>query len=381
MLLANYGSDSGSDSESEAGPSKVVRNSQPAKVPVTVKASPAPSKPVVKGKSKGPIKITLDLPKANAIGGTDVEDEDDGLSRQRGRVSPDDEGREVKKPKIQGKGSSALLGMLPPPKRKILPKVEGKSSLSVNKSMAVNRPPPPPGMEDLDLSGFAKEDDGDAHGPAPKSGFLLPSSIARGKAKAEKEKEKAPEPVVDLFGLSEPSVSSSTPSIATTFLITSAPSVPDFVPPEPTLNDPYPGYYQLPSGQWAAYDEEYYTSFFSKEGGEKHRLQGDRREDDGQVGKHWDEYNSRGADVLEIDVAQGLAEGRAEQARLEQLQKPKTGDDFEYKGSVEKTKGLAAQRHQLTSLLSTAYSQRQELEDRIAANQKSMRAARSKYGF
>lgn len=47
------------------------------------------------------------------------------------------------------------------------------------------------------------------------------------------------------------------------------------------------------------------------------------------------------------------------------------------KGQV---KGLASQRHQLTSLLNTAYSQREELEERIAANKKGMRAAGTKYG-
>jgi proline-rich protein PRCC len=28
------------------------------------------------------------------------------------------------------------------------------------------------------------------------------------------------------------------------------------------MDDPYPGYYQKPSGEWAAYDPEYYKSFW-----------------------------------------------------------------------------------------------------------------------
>jgi hypothetical protein len=48
----------------------------------------------------------------------------------------------------------------------------------------------------------------------------------------------------------------SSPSIA----ITAAPRVEEFVPPDPTPNDPYPGYFQMPNGQWAAYDPEYYYS-------------------------------------------------------------------------------------------------------------------------
>ena len=45
---------------------------------------------------------------------------------------------------------------------------------------------------------------------------------------------------------------------------TAAPQVDDFTPPEPTPEDPYPGYYLLPSGQWAAYDPAYYKKFYDK---------------------------------------------------------------------------------------------------------------------
>ena len=45
---------------------------------------------------------------------------------------------------------------------------------------------------------------------------------------------------------------------------TAAPKVSDFTPPEPTPEDPYPGYYLLPSGQWAAYDMAYYQKFYRK---------------------------------------------------------------------------------------------------------------------
>lgn len=39
-----------------------------------------------------------------------------------------------------------------------------------------------------------------------------------------------------------------------------APEVEEFEPPVPTPADPYPGYYQLPSGRWALYDPVYYRS-------------------------------------------------------------------------------------------------------------------------
>jgi proline-rich protein PRCC len=36
--------------------------------------------------------------------------------------------------------------------------------------------------------------------------------------------------------------------------------VKDFVPPVPTPNDPYPGYYMKPNGEWAMHDPQYYWS-------------------------------------------------------------------------------------------------------------------------
>ena len=45
---------------------------------------------------------------------------------------------------------------------------------------------------------------------------------------------------------------------------TAAPTVRDFKPPEPTPDDRYPGYYMLPSGQWAAHDPAYYKRFYDK---------------------------------------------------------------------------------------------------------------------
>jgi proline-rich protein PRCC len=54
----------------------------------------------------------------------------------------------------------------------------------------------------------------------------------------------------------------SIPPIPSAPSISSAPTVEDFQPPLPTPQDPYPGYYQLPSGSWAAYDPKYYKAFW-----------------------------------------------------------------------------------------------------------------------
>jgi proline-rich protein PRCC len=52
--------------------------------------------------------------------------------------------------------------------------------------------------------------------------------------------------------------------LPSTSTISSAPVITEFKPPEPSMTDPYPGYYQLPSGSWAAHDPEYYESFRKK---------------------------------------------------------------------------------------------------------------------
>ncbi len=111
-------------------------------------------------------------------------------------------------------------------------------------------------------------------------------------------------------------------------LISSAPTVADFVPPPPTPSDPYPGYYLLPSGSWAAYEPAYYHSFFPDNQPDKVKEKGE----DGRVGKHWDEYDTRGGEIVDIDVGKGLEEARREEERREKLKKPKVaGEEYEYK--------------------------------------------------
>ena len=58
--------------------------------------------------------------------------------------------------------------------------------------------------------------------------------------------------------------SASSSSLSSLSLPSAAPSLPTFEPPEPSETDPYPGYYQLPSGVWAAHDPEYYGKFMKK---------------------------------------------------------------------------------------------------------------------
>ncbi|ODN89675.1 hypothetical protein L198_06365 [Cryptococcus wingfieldii CBS 7118] len=364
MLLANYGSDSGSESEPDAPPAP-----PPAPKPTTA-AQPH--------KKKKPVKITLDLPKSADA----AEDEVDGEKRKKGDADSDDE-RAPKKARLPkgGKGNSSLLGMLPAPKRKLPapPSASGSGSkgasgLVVNKAMARSQLPAPPKLAKA-------EDDSDEE-----ESVLLPPSLARKQNKEE---------VVDLFGLS-PALKpkAATASAIKPPAISSAPLAPDFVPPEPTSSDAYPGYYQLPSGEWRAHDPAYYASFFPSSSAQQEPEEGE----DGRVGKHWDAFEKGQfkGQILDIDANQGLEEARKEAERRELMKKPKApGDEFVYQASRRvvqrckltvsqpkgQIKGLASQRHQLTSLLSTAYSQREELEQRIAANKKGMQGAGHKYGF
>ncbi len=136
---------------------------------------------------------------------------------------------------------------------------------------------------------------------------FLPPSLARGKANVSTEEKysvpksatvKPSAPAIDFFSLgtyshvpilcvylahdfllpigtasSSPrptSTSTSAPSTSPSSIpsilppISSAPAIADFTPPEPTPQDPYPGYYLLPSGSWASYDPVYYQKFYKK---------------------------------------------------------------------------------------------------------------------
>ncbi|GMK53443.1 hypothetical protein CspeluHIS016_0100290 [Cutaneotrichosporon spelunceum] len=305
--------DYGSDSDDSG------RSSPP---PVPVPAAPKPT-----AKKKKPVKIVLDLPSKDSRKSTSPE-----ADAEQDRSAP------PPKRKLGGAGTSALLGMLPPPKRKL----------------------PSAGIGAKTGSSSGHDDDGPA---------FVPQVVKR---KAEEN--------LDLFGLSDvvakptPSLPKATPKPTN---ISSAPAVSEFVPPAPTPDDPYPGYYQLPSGSWAAHDPEYYAkaaaSFQSSE------LAAEDSRKATRMGRDWAALDDGRADVLDVNVNEGLAAGRAEAERQQRLARPKT-DSFEY-SAVGQTKGLAQERHQLSSLLSSAYAQRDELEARIQENKKSMRNAKMKYGF
>jgi hypothetical protein len=393
-LLAEYGSDSGSDNED--GPAQAI-----APKPAVASTS---TKPVVTSKKRAaPVKIGFDLLKP-LPGDDEDESKPDAADSARKRPKLGDAGK--------GKGKSALLDMLPPPKRALpVPKPTASTSDTASKTAQ---------SASSDALG---SNDGDLGGPSSQpvtTASLLPRNL---RAKGDKGKAAAPkEAEVDFFGISQCNrlstrsnasdltclaiVGSATEPVAAaprivappkaSISVTSAPEVADYVPPPPTANDPYPGYYQLPSGSWAAYDPEYYMSYFRDLA----------KEAEGPVGRGWEGVEKMDKDGMQdINVSKGLEEERrlAEERKkltapdlyseestykvcfkTERFALPKRSTDTPHPHvgpqAVGRTTGKAGQRHQLTALLKDAHANRSALEERIAANKRTKRESGAKYG-
>ena len=124
----------------------------------------------------------------------------------------------------------------------------------------------------------------------------------------------------------------------------------------------------------------------------------------GAMGHAWKDVHSHEISGLASwDVREGLVEARkTEEERAKLIAPPTYNEPTNYKVSRQmvlclvtsscplnflsiqpagRTNGLAGKRHQLSALLQDAQSNRQALEDRIAENKRTKRAAGSKYGF
>ena len=287
MLVDAYGSDNSDGSGDECAPqtstkpNKSLSRSLP--VPSNPSASGPSNLPVPAPKPKKPKKIAIDLP---------------ALTKDVSSEYDEDEARPAKRLRTEarGVGSSALFSMLPAPKSAAPVKEAPERNLGSGKGpgLVFHEPRPQmtkamPGITSNDDVAVVEQETEEVHLP------FIPVSVKKGKANisleesSEKVTPKTRDPpsptAVDLFSLSsshhihflfstsnvftdsaKPPASSvnTLTGLPNTWSISSAPKIDEYTPPEPTPNDPYPGYYQLPSGTWAAYDSAYYRRFYDK---------------------------------------------------------------------------------------------------------------------
>lgn len=253
----------------------------------------------------------------------------------------------------------------------------------------------------------AGEEEAEVEGPVDVSGpstSFVPPHLKKGKGNISLESEgpstlpstqsrKSAAPPVDFFSLgsstpptrSTPTLSRSSapavPSAPSSSSMSSAPAISTFRPPSPTLDDPYPGYYQLPSGAYAPYDAAYYASYAQKWKADydKHIRALEKSQ-----------YELEAEDAQNVDMAAEMEKARREIKEREDrkaLTAGKTGQDengeqakprMNVKGA--KLGSVARSRHQLTTLLTEAYLNREALEERIAQGRRNRKEAGNKYG-
>jgi hypothetical protein len=223
---------------------------------------------------------------------------------------------------------------------------------------------------------------------------FIPVSVKKGKANisleesSEKVTPKTRDPpaptTVDLFSLNsaKPSASSvnTLPGLPSTLSISSAPKIDEYTPPEPTPNDPYPGYYQLPSGTWAAYDSAYYQRFYGKWKADYDRsIRAFEKKEKGFEGADTD-------DTQEVDALREMEKAKKEIQEREEKKALTQGAGGQQEAPRMNVKGSkvskgARKRGQLASLLVEAYQNREVLEERIAEGRRNRKEAGNKYGF
>jgi len=243
-----------------------------------------------------------------------------------------------------------------------------------------------------------RSEDAEPSTAAASSTLFRPQSLAKGRSNISLEDgamnappRTAPKvsaaPAIDFFSLgkktpaSSHSVASTSSSSLSLPTLSSAPVIPKFEPPEPTPTDPYPGYYTLPSGAWAAYDPEYYSKFTKKWQAEYNAHV--RALEKGQV-KGFEDLDK--AAVEEVDAMKEMEKAKLEIQERESRKAVTRGADGapsapNIKLTASKQSGIARSRHQLATMLHEAYSNREALEEKIAEARRNRKEAGNKYGF
>ncbi|TCD68906.1 hypothetical protein EIP91_009456 [Steccherinum ochraceum] len=412
--IEGYGSDSDNGSDAEVSvpqPTPKSASSLATKLPAPTKKStfslPPPSSsagPSSSGlalpapKKRAPKKISIGLPEL-------LKDEVE-------------EDRPAKKPRLEaGAGRSGLLSMLPAPKNKAPIPAPTERVLGGGKGPGLVFKTAPTRKVTVEDAEDADEEDADSKPHiAPAGNSLLeevkeeksssvsfmPTHLRRGKANVSTEDRpttvkatpKAAAPAIDFFGLGSSSAPSSSRATSSTSapltpapsaipslpIISSAPKVEEFTPPEPTPKDAYPGYYQLPSGTWAAYDPVYYKKYYDKWTKEYN--------DHVRALEKGIEKGFEGAEeaAQEVNAAKEMERAKVEIQDKEEKKALTAGagagaaaPKMNIKGAA--LGGRAKTRHQLSALLTDAYANREELEERIAQGRRNRKEAGNKYGF
>jgi hypothetical protein len=174
----------------------------------------------------------------------------------------------------------------------------------------------------------------------------------------------------------------------------SAPEIKDFEPPVPTLFDPYPGYYQLPSGEWAMHDPKYYKKVIeqltsgpdlqTQNKSEAREFAGSSRED---MATFDPGEELRQGQIAELEKRKAITTTPADAPAVPRMKAscfchPASDRPVELLQllQVQKSTGLARSRHQLSTLLTEAYANREALEEKIAQGKRNRKEAGSKYG-
>ncbi|KAF8201467.1 mitotic checkpoint regulator, MAD2B-interacting-domain-containing protein [Pholiota molesta] len=386
--IEDYGSDDESSRRGSPEPVQQSTSQLPKALPKAIKSQRAPKK------------ITIALPSLSAPSKDDQDRE------------PEND-RPMKKQRT-GAGVSSLLSMLPtpkesnptpPPTQRVLGGGSGRGLNFQTKSQtqSVESTKLQPTIDDTSHGGDTPVQVEDSEPSPVPSTLFRPTSLAKGKKNISIEETNvnqvrptqsvttiqsiatstpAPAPASDFFSFSSLGSSSKSsskssdnndfltaPSTSLLGTFSAAPELPTFEPPEPTREDPYPGYYQLPSGTWAAYDTEYYGKFMKK----------------------WEaEYNAHGfeglqsADVEEVDALKEMEKAKREIQEREEKKAVTQGAGGgpvapKMNISASKMSGVARSRHQLSTLLKEAYENREALEERIAQGKRNRKEAGNKY--
>lgn len=360
--VTSYGSDSDSDAESNSPPSPPMNNSasilpkpsNPASKVTGTTSSSSLALPAPKKRRDGPIRITVEAPK--------FEDEDEERAPKKPRIA-------AASGATKGAGSSSLFSALPAPKNAAPVAPESKRVLGGGGGPA------------LSFAGISSATASQSEEKSTSNGLFLPPSMAKGKAK-EVLPTVAAAPAVDFFSLGSttkaaPAIPEPDIPLTSSITLSSAPAVKDFEPPAPSPYDPYPGYYQLPSGEWAAHDPIVYKKFMQQ------LTSGVDMQAGNQTKSEAKEFAERSEDnMATFDPNEELRQGQiAERERRKAITTTPAGAPAVPRMKVQKSTGLARSRHQLSTLLHEAYENREALEERIAQGKRNRKEAGTKYGF